>query len=200
MRQRRWMEYLKDYDFELLYHPGKANVVADALSRKKIHVSCMMIKELELIEKLRDMNLGMQFGSDSIQCSLLRVTNEFLNEIRVAQGHDLELQQFLGWLGTEKGKDYQMGEDDILRFKGRVCVPGGPHFMRQILKKSHQSRLRIHSGMTKMYKDLKESFWWNGMKADVADFVAQCLVCQKAKIEHQRLGGTLQPLDVPQWK
>jgi len=60
MRQRRWMKYLKDYDFELLYHPAKASVVADALSRKK------MIKELELIEKLRDMNLGMQFGSDSI--------------------------------------------------------------------------------------------------------------------------------------
>jgi len=172
MRQCRWMEYLKDYDFELLYHLGKANVIADALSRKKIHVSCMMIKELELIEKLRDMNLGMQFGSVSIQCSLLRVTNEFLNEIHVAQGHDLELQQFVGWLGTEKGKDYQMGEDGILWFKGRVCVPGGPHFRRQILKEGHQSHLSIHPDMTKMYKDLKESFWWNGMKADVTDFVA----------------------------
>ena len=105
------------------------------------------------------MNLGMQFGSGLIQCSLLRVTNEFLNEIRVAQGHDLELQQFVGWLGTEKGKDYQMGEDGILRFKGRVCVPGGPHFRRQILKEGHQSRLSIHPGMTKMYKDLKESFF-----------------------------------------
>jgi len=52
MRQRRWMEYLKDYDFELLYHPSKANVVADALSRKKMHVSCIMVNELELIEKL----------------------------------------------------------------------------------------------------------------------------------------------------
>ena len=58
MRQWRWMEYLKDYDFELLYHPGKANVVADALSRKRMHISAMMVKELELIEKLRDMNLG----------------------------------------------------------------------------------------------------------------------------------------------
>ena len=58
MRQRRWMEYLKDYDFELLYHPGKANVVADALSQKRMHISTMMVKELELIEKLRDMNLG----------------------------------------------------------------------------------------------------------------------------------------------
>ena len=59
MRHRRWMKYLKDYDFELLYHPGKANVVANTLSWKKMHMSCMMIKKLELIEKLRDMNLGM---------------------------------------------------------------------------------------------------------------------------------------------
>jgi len=57
MRQRRWMEYLKDYDFEWLYHPGKANVVADALNRKRVHMSAMIMKELELIKKLRDMNL-----------------------------------------------------------------------------------------------------------------------------------------------
>jgi len=53
MRQRRWMEYLKDYDFELLYHPGKANVVVDALSRKRVHMSSMMMKGLELIENSR---------------------------------------------------------------------------------------------------------------------------------------------------
>jgi len=50
MRQRRWMEFLKDYDFELLYHPGKANVVADALSRKTVHTTHLMIKEAELLE------------------------------------------------------------------------------------------------------------------------------------------------------
>jgi len=45
MRQRRWMEFLKDYDFGLSYHPGKANVVADALSRKSLYVATMMILE-----------------------------------------------------------------------------------------------------------------------------------------------------------
>ena len=49
MRQRRWLEFLKDYDFELSYHPGKANVVADALSRKSLHMSALMVKELELV-------------------------------------------------------------------------------------------------------------------------------------------------------
>jgi len=51
------MEFLKDYEFELQYHPGKANVVADALSQKSIHASIMMMKELSLIESFRDLNL-----------------------------------------------------------------------------------------------------------------------------------------------
>lgn len=58
MRQRCWMEFLKDYDFELQYHPGKANVVGDALSRKKFHVSSMLLKEEDLIEQFIDLNLG----------------------------------------------------------------------------------------------------------------------------------------------
>jgi len=86
------MEYLKDYDFELLYHPGKANVVVNALSRKRIHVSTMMIRELELIEQLWDMNLGLDMGAGQIRCSMLRITNEFLDEVRVEQGKDQELQ------------------------------------------------------------------------------------------------------------
>jgi len=78
MRQRRWMEYLKDYDFELLYHPGKANVVADALRRKRMHVSAMIITELELIEKLKDMNLGIQLEEDSIRCSVMTLTSDIM--------------------------------------------------------------------------------------------------------------------------
>ena len=57
MRQWRWLELLKDYDFGLNYHPGKANVEAGALSQKTLHMSSMMIKELELIEQFRDMSL-----------------------------------------------------------------------------------------------------------------------------------------------
>ena len=51
MRQRRWLELLKDYDFGLNYHLGKANVVADALNRKTLHMSSMMAKEFELLEQ-----------------------------------------------------------------------------------------------------------------------------------------------------
>ena len=194
------MEYLKDYDFELLYDPCKANVIVDTLSRKRIHMLAMMMKELELIEKLQDMNLELNMGAGTIWCSMLKITTEFLDEVRVEQSNDQELQHIIGELGTDKRKDYKMGKDDILRFRERVCVPRSPVLRKILLEEGHKSRLSIHPGMTKMYKDLKATFRWTGMKTDVADYVASCLVCQKAKIEHQRLGGTLEPLNIPQWK
>jgi len=58
----------------------------------------------------------------------------------------------------------------------------------------------MHPGMTKMHQDLNETFWWKGMKRDVAQFVVACLTCQKAKVEHQRSSGILQPLEIPIWK
>ncbi|XP_029148285.1 uncharacterized protein [Arachis hypogaea] len=68
MRQRRWMELLKDYDFELSYHPGKANVVADTLSRKSLIVAWMRIKEEELVDKFVDLKLdiGEVAGNDCL--------------------------------------------------------------------------------------------------------------------------------------
>ncbi|KAK2457774.1 hypothetical protein QL285_005010 [Trifolium repens] len=69
-----------------------------------------------------------------------------------------------------------------------------------ILGEAHKSKLSIHPGATKMYQDLRHDFWWPGMKKDVAEFVASCLTCQKAKIEHQRPAGMLQSLDIPEWK
>jgi len=75
MRQRRWMEFLKDYDFELQYHPGKANVVADALSKKSLHISSLMIHEMNLFETFRDMNLSVTLTHDKMQLNSIQITN-----------------------------------------------------------------------------------------------------------------------------
>nr|GEZ53401.1 retrotransposon protein, putative, Ty3-gypsy subclass [Tanacetum cinerariifolium] len=68
------------------------------------------------------------------------------------------------------------------------------------LEQAHSSPFSIHPSFTKMYEDLKQHFWWNGMKQDIATFLEKCLICQQVKIEHQHTSGLLQPLDIPVWK
>ena len=87
-----------------------------------------------------------------------------------------------------------------MRIKGRVCVPRVDNLIHTILTEAHSSRYSIHPGATKMYRDLKQHFWWSKMKRDIVDFVAQCLNCQQVKYEHQRPGGTLQKMPIPEWK
>lgn len=82
----------------------------------------------------------------------------------------------------------------------RLCVPANKELREELLEEAHRSSYSIHLGETKMYRDLREQFWWSGMKRDVADFVSKCLTCQQVKIEHQRPSGLLQPLDLPTWK
>ena len=81
MRQRRWMELLKDYDFELNYHPGKANVVADALSRKSLYAAWMMLREEELLKAFQGLNLGVREESGILCLSQLQISSDFKSEL-----------------------------------------------------------------------------------------------------------------------
>ena len=78
------MELLKDYDFGLNYHPGKENVVADALSRKTLHMSAMIVKKLQLIEQFRDMSLVCKVPPQGVMLGMLKINNDFLDNIREA--------------------------------------------------------------------------------------------------------------------
>ena len=64
----------------------------------------------------------------------------------------------------------------------------------------HGARYSIHPDATKMYRDLREIYWWSGMKKDIAAFVAKCATCQQVKVEHQRPGGMMQEFSIPTWK
>ena len=69
-----------------------------------------------------------------------------------------------------------------------------------ILREAHDSAYSIHPGSTKMYLDLRERYWWYGLKRDVAKYVAICDTCQRVKAEHQRPAGLLQPMKISEWK
>ncbi|GKA94472.1 putative nucleotidyltransferase, ribonuclease H, partial [Tanacetum coccineum] len=156
------------HDLELagVYHPGKANVVADVLSRKNSGIMACLKIQPEIIK-------------------------------------DLELMEVeLVVRGSEEGKQAEFRVDDhgVIWYGNRLCVPDDSSFREAVLTEAHNSPLSIHPGSIKMYKDLKQNFWWNGMKHEVAKFVAKCLSCQQVKIKHQCASGLHQPLDIPTWK
>ncbi|GKE94835.1 putative reverse transcriptase domain-containing protein, partial [Tanacetum coccineum] len=139
IRQRRWIELFSHYDCEIRYHPGKANVVADALSRKE------RVKP----KRVRAINMTLQ---SSIKDRILVAQKEAVDE---SAGLTL------------------------------------------IMDEAHKSKHSVHPGADKMYYDLREMYWWPGMKKDIVEYVSKCLTCLKFKAEHQRPSGLLQHPEIP---
>lgn len=122
MRQRRWLEVFKDYDFKLNYSTGKSNMVADALSMKSLHMSTLMVKEMELLEQLRDLSLVCDITSGSVKLGMLKLTSNVLAEIKEVQKLDLRLMDQLELINQAKGMDFKVGENEIIKFRDIVCV------------------------------------------------------------------------------
>ena len=111
------------------------------------------------------------------------------------------MEKFKQEVFEQKQSNFFMSEDGVLGYKrGRICAPNDKEIKKQILYKAHNTPYAMHSGSTKMYRDLKKHFWWPGMNRDVIEYVARCLTCQQVKVEHRRPGGMLQSLDIPEWK
>jgi hypothetical protein len=120
------------------------------------------------------------------------------DRIKIAQENDLGLQQLKEKASLGKAPGFYFTEDDLLRTcDARTVIPNDAELRRDILNESHKTRYTVHPGSTKMYQDLKKGFWWQRMKCDIAEYVAQCPTCQQVKAEHQRPANPLQPLNVP---
>ncbi|KAI3821446.1 hypothetical protein L1987_09014 [Smallanthus sonchifolius] len=176
MRQRRWVELLNDYDCDIKYHLGKANVIADALSRK------------ERVKTLRVRALGL-----TIHASLT-------TQIRMAQQEVIKEENIQNEALRGVIKQLEPNSDDTLYFMNRIWVPCFGNLRELVMDESHKSRYSIHPGSDKMYKDLKELYWWPNMKGEIAIYVSKYLTCSKVKAEHRKPSGLLQQPEIPQWK
>ncbi|KAE8683154.1 serine/threonine-protein phosphatase 7 long form-like protein [Hibiscus syriacus] len=151
VRQRRWVEFLKDYDVIIDYHPGKANVVADALSRKTFAA-------------LRAMDARLSLTGDGGLCAELTLKPTWLERIRELQSKDETCLKRIEQVKSKDIKDFEVKSDGNLYCKGRFVIPDNDDLKKEILTEAHCNPLTMHPGGTKMYMDLKDRFWWPGMK------------------------------------
>nr|GEW02846.1 putative reverse transcriptase domain-containing protein [Tanacetum cinerariifolium] len=177
MRKRRWIELLSDYDCEIRYHPGKANVVAGALSRK------------EREKPLRVRSLVLMDHKDLMQ-QILKAQVESLKEGNMQKEN----------LGRMQKQIFKIRTNGIRYHDRRIWLPLHGGLRDLIMHELHKSKYSIHLRSTKMYQDLRRLYWWSNMKADIATYVDKCLTCAKVKAEHLKPSGLLQQPKIPKWK
>ncbi|GJT96088.1 reverse transcriptase domain-containing protein [Tanacetum coccineum] len=175
MRQRRWLELLADYDCEICYHPGKANVVADALSRKK------------RIKPLR------------VRALILTVHPKLPSQILEAQNEALKEENVKNENLRGMDKSFEIRPDGTRCIKNQSWLPLFGWVEKLNNAESTKSKYSIHPGSDKMYHDLKKLYWWPNMKAIIAEYVSKCLTCSRVKAECQKPSGLLVQPEI-RWK
>ena len=181
---------MKDYNFQILYHPERANVVTDALSRKgKVDKGQQLARLWALSAKVVAISTVEQLTR---LLTNLVISNELVNRFKLAQMEEEELNEML-----DKSPDMVANSNSVIRFRGRLYVPSDDALRRNILEEAHRSKFSIHPSVTKKYQDLKRTYLWIGMKRDVVDFVSKCQTCHLVKAQHQLPSGLLQPLEIP---
>ncbi|GJV53134.1 putative reverse transcriptase domain-containing protein [Tanacetum coccineum] len=176
MRQRRWLELLSDYDCELRYHPGKANVVADALSQKNRP------------KPLRVQAFVMTIG--------LNLPVQILNaQVEARKEENYRAEDLCGMI-----KNLEPRSDGTLCLRNMSWIPCFGNLRALIMHESHKSKYSIHPRSDKMYQDLKKLYWWPNMKAKIATYVSKCMTCAKVKAEYKKPSGLLVQPVIPVWK
>jgi hypothetical protein len=154
LKQWRWLELIKDYDLGINYHPGKANVVADTLSRIS-HVNQLLVKSIppELCDEFG--KLKIVANTEAVE---MEVGSSLLQEIHRGQLEDEKIQEIRRNIKEEKLPVFMEDDQGVLWYKGRISVPNVKKLKDKILREAHKFAYSIHPGGNKIYHNLKATY------------------------------------------
>lgn len=168
---QKWLSKLLGYNFDIVYHPGKENSAADALSRKPAETQLTVLTASWKV----DWNGLKKDLEDDVEIQSLK--RKIAEDESIPEGYTVESGNLL--------------------FKGRLVLPKGSGWIPVLCHEFHSSVIGGHSGVQKTYQRMAREVYWAGMKGDVAKFVAECDVCQRQKYSTMAPSGLLQPLALP---
>jgi hypothetical protein len=176
-RKIRWLEFLSEYDFDINHIKLKENKVVDALNRR--------------VHELHATTISMY--QSYLKYIILEATKSDLQYKELVT----KLQQ--GIL-QQKIEEYNLDNDEILMYMGRIYVPNSHKMKNFILREMDNVPYHGHPCYEKNIAAVKSQYYWPDMKKEVVDFIAKCLECQKVKDENRHPVGFIQPLPIPEWK
>nr|GFC52778.1 putative reverse transcriptase domain-containing protein [Tanacetum cinerariifolium] len=173
---------LSDYDCDIRYHLGKANVVVDSLSRKE--------RDVPLRVRALVMTISLDLPKQILAA-----------QIEALKPENLKKEDVGGMIRTDIPMErLEPHADGTLCLNSRSWLPCYGDLRSVIMHESYKSMYSIHRGSKKMYQDVKKLYWWPNMKADIATYDSKCLTCARVKAEHQRPSGLLAQPAIPEWK
>ena len=167
-------------------------MVAYALSRRPMSsLSHVRVVHLPRLIELRSLGVRLEVTDLGALLATFHVRPVLIDRIRELQIQDPQIVKLRGEVESGQRVDLSLREDGTVVMGRRLCVPDVGDVRREIMEEAHSSAYAMHQGSTKMFRTLKEHYWWKGMKRDIAEFVSRRLTCQQVKAEHQKPAGLL---------
>ncbi|GJV53342.1 putative reverse transcriptase domain-containing protein [Tanacetum coccineum] len=206
MRQRRWLELLKDYEVNIQYHPAQKeddelwSVLENLKEGKQTEFQAYNPPTSTKIYR----DLKQNFWWNGMKHDVARTRSVIYTDHKslhhIFNQKELNMRQHR-WIELFSDYDYEIryhpGKVNVV---ADALIPLKGDVRTLIMDEAYKSKYYVHPGADKMYYDLRDMYWWSGMKKDIVVYVTKCLTCFKVKAEHQRPSGLLQQPEIPEWK